>query len=37
MILNISMIEAFSIGVVPFMIGDLIKAALAVLIAYQIK
>jgi len=37
MILNISMIDAFSIGVIPFMIGDLIKAALAVLIAYQIR
>ena len=37
MILNMSMMDAFSIGVVPFVIGDLIKAALAVLIAYQIK
>ena len=37
MILNISMIDAFSIGVIPFMIGDMIKAALAVLIAYQIR
>ena len=37
MILNISMVDAFSIGVIPFMIGDMIKAALAVLIAYQIR
>ena len=37
MILNISMGDAFSIGVIPFMIGDMIKAALAVLIAYQIR
>ena len=37
MILNISMADAFSIGVIPFMIGDMIKAALAVLIAYQIR
>ena len=37
LILNISMVDAFSIGVIPFMIGDMIKAALAVLIAYQIR
>ena len=37
MILNISLVEAFTIGVLPFMIGDLIKATLAVLIAYRIR
>ena len=37
MILNISMVDAFSIGVIPFKIGDMIKAALAVLIAYQFR
>jgi len=37
LILNISVIEAFTIGVVPFLIGDLIKGFGAVLIAYKIK
>jgi biotin transporter BioY len=37
LILNISVIEAFTIGVIPFLIGDSIKAFAAVLIAYKIK
>ena len=37
MILNISLVEAFTIGVLRFMIGDLIKATLEVLIAYRIR
>jgi BioY family. len=37
LILNISVIKAFTIAVVPFLIGDLIKGFGAVLIAYKIK
>ena len=35
--LNISMFEAIGIGVVPFIIGDLIKASLAIGIAQKLK
>ena len=37
LILNLSFIEAFTIGVIPFLTGDVIKAFAAVLIAYKIK
>ena len=36
-VLNISAVQAFTIGVLPFLIGDLIKAFGALLIAYKIK
>ena len=35
--LNISIVEAIGIGVVPFIIGDLIKASLAIGIAQKLK
>jgi biotin transporter BioY len=35
--LNISPIEAVGIGVYPFIIGDLIKASLAIGIAQKLK
>ena len=35
--LNISPIEAIGIGVYPFIIGDLIKASLAIGIAQKLK
>ena len=35
--LNISVVEAIGIGVVPFIFGDLIKASLAIGIAQKLK
>jgi biotin transport system substrate-specific component len=37
LILNVTVINAITIGIVPFIIGDLIKSIMAIGVAYKLK